>query len=171
MPKMVSCNVEDHRLIDNGRVVEDVTKFTPPTVEHPTTTVKSAGMVMDIDFPNIYHFNAMEFSVAHNNGTNCNRLGDPGLHQIEGRIARQYYNVALGEMDLGLYKMRVLGAHKATEKGDIETDNPYGSTDKYSVLRYEEELDGEILTLIDSTAGIIRINGEDYSSKLSSLLD
>ena len=64
-----------------------------------------------------------------------------------------------------------LGAHKSSEKGSIETGNPYGSTEKYSVLRYEEEIDGEIVTLIDSTAGIIRINGVDYSSKLSSLLD
>ena len=70
-----------------------------------------------------------------------------------------------------LIKIRVLGAHKSTEKGEIETDNPYGSTEKYSVLRYEEEVDGEIQTLIDSTAGIIRINGKDYSSELTSLLD
>ena len=102
MPKNVRCNVEDHRLLDNGQKVEDVTKFTPPTIEHPTTTVKSAGMVMDVDIPNIYHFNAMEFAISHNNGTNCNLLGNPGLHQIEGRIARQNYNVALGEVELEL---------------------------------------------------------------------
>ena len=63
------------------------------------------------------------------------------------------------------------GAHKSSEKGSIETDNPYGSTEKYSVLRYEEEIDGEVVTLIDSTANIIRINGVDYSNELSSLLD
>ena len=171
MPKNVRCNVEDHRLFDDGRKVEDVTKFTPPTIEHPTTTVKSAGMVMDVDIPNLYHFNAMEFAVSHNNGTNCEHLSDPGIHKIEGRIARQNYNVALGEVELELLKMRVTGAHKSTEKGDIETDNPYGSTEKYSVLRYEEERDGEIITLIDSMAGTIRINGVDYSSMLSSLLD
>ena len=171
MPKNVRCNVEDHRLLDNGRNCEDVTSFTPPTIEHPTTSVKSAGMVMDVDIPNIYHFNAMEFEVAHNNGTNCAGLAAPGLHEIEGRIARQNYITALGEVDLELVKIRVRGAHKSTEKGSIETDNPYGSTEKYSVLRYEEEIGGEVTTLIDSMAGIIRINGVDYSSRLSSLLD
>lgn len=171
MPKNVRCNVEDHRLIDNGRKVEDITSFTPPTIEHPTTEVKAAGMVMDVDFPNIYHFNSMEFEVAHNNGTNCSHLSDPGLHEIECRIARQNYITALGEVDLELVKIRVRGAHKSTEKGSIETDNPYGSTEKYSVLRYEEEIDGEVVTLIDSTANIIRINGVDYANRLSSLLD
>ena len=82
MPKEIHCNVEDHRLLDAGEVVEDVTTFTPPTIEHPTQTVKSAGMVMDVDVPNIYHFNAMEFSIAHNNGVNCNRLQYPGIHTI-----------------------------------------------------------------------------------------
>lgn len=171
MPKNVRCNVEDHRLIDNGRKCEDITSFTPPTIEHPTTSVKAAGMVMDVDIPNIYHFNAMEFEIAHNNGTNCAGLATPGLHEIEGRIARQNYITALGEVGLELVKIRVRGAHKSTEKGSIETDNPYGSTEKYSVLRYEEEIGGEVTTLIDSMAGIIRINGVDYSSRLSSLLD
>jgi hypothetical protein len=171
MPKNVRCNVEDHRLIDNGRKCEDITSFTPPTIEHPTTSVKAAGMVMDVDIPNIYHFNAMEFEIAHNNGTNCAGLATPGLHEIEGRIARQNYITALGEVDLEMVKIRVRGAHKSTEKGSIETDNPYGSTEKYSVLRYEEEIGGEVTTLIDSMAGIIRINGVDYSSRLSSLLD
>ncbi|MBQ9252246.1 MAG: phage major tail tube protein [Clostridia bacterium] len=171
MPKNVRCNVEDHRLIDNGNKCEDVTSFTPPTIEHPTTSVKAAGMVMDVDIPNIYHFNAMEFEIAHNNGTNCAGLATPGLHEIEGRIARQNYITSQGEVQLELVKIRVRGAHKSTEKGSIETDNPYGSTEKYSVLRYEEEIGGEVVTLIDSMAGIIRINGKDYSNDLSALLD
>ena len=171
MIKNVRCNVEDHRLLDNGNMVEDVTSFTPPNVEHPTTTVKSAGMVMDVDIPNMYHFNAMEFSIAHNNGNNCYLLASPGIHNIEGRVARQNYEVGLGEVGLELIKIRVRGVHKSTEKGSIETDNPYGSTEKYSVLRYEEEVDGVVRTLIDSTAGIIRINGVDYSNVLASLLE
>lgn len=171
MPTMVLCNVEDHRLIDNGNKVEDVSSMQLPTIEHPTTTVKSAGMVMDVDVPNIYHYNAMEFAVNHNNGVNCHRLSNPGKHTIEARVARQNYNVGLGETGLELMKVRIIGIHKSTEKGSIETDNPYGSTDKYSILRYEEEYDGEVRTLIDSMAGIIRINGVDYSSQLASLLD
>ena len=171
MPKNVRCNVEDHRLLDNGQKCEDVTSMGLPTIEHPTTAVKSAGMVMDVDIPNIYHYNAMEFTVAHNNGTNCQGLSNPGIHNIEARVARQNYVTSEGIVDLELIKVRIKGAHKSTEKGNIETDNPYGSTEHYSIIRYEEEWNGEIWTLIDSTAGIIKINGIDYSSQLSSLLD
>lgn len=171
MPKNVRCNVEDHRLLDNGVKCEDVTRIGLPTVEHPTTEVKSAGMVMDVDIPNIYHFNAMELTVAHNNGTNCQGLSVPGIHNIEARVARQNYVTAEGVVDLEVIKVRVKCAHKSTEKGDIETDNPYGSTEHYSVLRYEEEWNGEPWTIIDSTAGVIKYNGVDYGSTLSALLD
>lgn len=171
MPNYVRCNVEDHRLIDGAHKCEDVTKIDLPTIEHPTTTVKSAGMVMDVDIPNIYHYNAMEIAIHHNNGYNCKWLAKPGIHHIEVRAARQNYVTKKGVVDLELVKVRVTCAHKSTEKGSVETDNPYGSTDKYSIIRYEEELDGEVWTLIDSTAGIIKINGKDYSSELSSLLD
>ena len=171
MPKNVLCNVEDHRLFDNGQKVEDITTIGLPTLEHPTTDVKSAGMVMDVQVPNIYHYNAMELEVSHNNGNNCSKLSDPGMHSIEARIARQNYNVTLGQVDLQVVKVRVVGIHKSTEKGDIETDNPYGSTEKYSILRYEEEIDGEVTTMIDSMAGIIRVNGREYGSELASLLD
>lgn len=171
MPKYVRCNVEDHRVLDGKNKCEDITKIDLPTIEHPTTAVKSAGMVMDVDFPNIYRYNAMELAIHHNNGTNCQKLSKPGIHNIETRVARQKYVTSKGEVELELVKVRVKGAHKSTEKGSIETDNPYGSTEKYSIIRYEEEWNGEVWTLIDSTAGKIIIEGVDYSSELSSLLD
>lgn len=171
MPKYVRCNVEDHRLLDGKYSCEDITKIGLPTIEHPTTSVKSAGMVMDVDIPNIYHYNAMELSISHNNGRYCKRLSRPGIHNIEARVARQKYVTSKGTVDLEVIKVRVKCAHKSSEKGEIETDNPYGTTEKYSILRYEEEWDGEVWTLIDSTAGIIKIEGVDYSSELKSLLE
>ncbi len=171
MPANVRCNVEDHRLLDGGIKCEDVTKIGLPTLEHPTTSVKSAGMVMDVDLPNMYHYNAMELTIAHNNGTNCQRLANPGIHEIEGRVARENYVTAQGVMDLELVKTYIKCSHKSSEKGDIENGNPYGTTEHYSILRYVEEWNGEKWTEIDAMAGKIKINGVDYSSKLSSLLD
>lgn len=167
----VKCNIEDHRVLDSGVRCEDVTSFTPPTLEHPTTEVKNSGMVMDVDIPNIYHFNAMEVKIAHNNGKNCSMLARPGVHNLEFRGARQDYVVAQGEIELELVKFRITCVHRSTEKGEVETDNPYGSTETYSVLRYSEEIAGEETVLIDSMAGIIRIDGVDYGDRLGSLLD
>lgn len=171
MPKNVRCNIEDHRLLIDGQKVEDVTTITPPNIEHPTVAVKAAGMVMDVDMPNMYHYNAMELTIAHNNGNNCDLLIAPGTHSIELRAARQNYDVAGVLLGLELVKMRAVVVHKTTEKGTIEAGNPYGSTERYSVVRYEEEQGGEVIELIDSMAGIIRIKGQDYSSELSSMLD
>ena len=166
----VKCNVENHRLIDGKRTIEDITQVTPPTIEHPTTEIKAAGMVAKVDMPNVMHYNAMELEIAHNNGKNCNYLSTPGIHNIEFRVARQDYKVAKGEIYFEGMKIRAKCVHKSTQKGSIETDNPYGSTEKYSVLRYEEEVNGEIVTLIDATSGNIKINGKDYGSDVENLL-
>lgn len=170
MPKMVYCNVEKYRILDNGNEVEDVTKFGLPTVEHPTTTVKSVGMAMDVDMPDTTHLNAMTLTVYHNNGANCQRLAEPGKHTLEMRVARQRYDVPQGEIGHAGAKFRVIGVHTKTEKGDIETGNPYGSTESYSILRYEEELNGEVITIVDAMAGVIKYNGKDYASDVDSLL-
>lgn len=170
MPSKIYNNVVDHRLKDGGLVVEDVTSVTLPTIEHPTTTIASAGMVMDVDVPNTAHLNAMEMSVSHNNGVNSQYLAAPGKHSLDFRVARQRYNVAGGDIGYESVKYRVIGMHKATDKGTIETNNPYGSTEKFSILRYEEEVNGKVVTLIDATAGIIRINGKDCTSAVENLL-
>ncbi|MBQ6274476.1 MAG: phage major tail tube protein [Oscillospiraceae bacterium] len=171
MPQKVYNNVEGHRLIDNKRTVEDVTKIDLPEVKHPTTTISAAGMAMDVDMPNTTHLEAMEFGVGHNNGVNCKYLADPGKHLIEVRTVRQRYNVAKGEIEHESVKFRITGVHVSTQKGSIEMGNPYGSTDKYSVLRYEEEIDGKVVTIADATAGLIRYNGVDCTSVVENMLN
>lgn len=171
MPSKVYNNVEGHRVIDNDRIAEDVTSITLPTVKHPTTTISASGMAMDVDMPNTTHLDAMEFAVAHNNGVNCRYLADPGKHFIETRVVRQRYNVPRGEIEHESVKFRVTGVHKETGKGSVETGNPYGSTDKYSVLRYEEEVNGEITVLADAMAGLIKFNGVDCTNVIENLLN
>lgn len=170
MPKNVYNNIEGHRLLCDGRVCEDVTKVGLPTITHPTTTISAAGMAVDVDMPNTTHLEAMELSITHNNGVNCQYLSEPGKHSIELRTARQNYTTAKGEIGHASFKVRAVGVVKETQKGDIETGSPYGSTVKYSLLRYEEELDGEIVTLIDAMANIIKVNGIDYTSPVENLL-
>ena len=170
MPKKVYNNVEDHRVYDGGKLVEDVTKVGLPTISHPTTTIDAAGMAMAVDMPNITHVEAMEYSVTHNNGVNSNLLQTPGKHTQEFRTVRQAYNVAKGVFEHKSVKYRLTGVHTKTEKGDVETGSPYGSTDTYSCLRYEEIVDGKTTVLIDGTAGIIQYNGKSYTDKVQNML-
>lgn len=170
MPSKVYNNIEGNRVLDNNKVCEDVTSFTLPTISHPTNTISASGMAMDVDIPNTTHLEAMEFGVSHNNGVNCNLLAEPGKHTLEGRAVRQRYNVAKGEIEHESVKWRVTGVHKSTEKGSIETGNPYGSTDKYSVLRFEEIINGITTILIDAMSGIIRFNGKSYTDPVENLL-
>lgn len=171
MPQKVYNNVVDYRIIDNGRVCEDITSVSLPSLEQPTSSISASGMVMDVDMPDMTHFNAMEISISHNNGVNCSKLTSPGKHKLEVRLARQKYNVAGGSIDHESVKYRLTGVYKGTDKGSVERNNPLGSTDKFSVLRYEEEINGEIVTLIDAMAGIVKINGINYTSAIDNLLN
>lgn len=172
MPQKVYNNVEGHRLIDNKRTVEDVTKFSPPTISHPTTTIeKVAGMAMDVDMPDSTHLEAMELSIVHNKGVNCNYLADPGKHTLEIRTVRQRYNVAKAEIEHESVKFRFIAIHKSTEPNDIEIGSPYGATEKFSVIRYEEEVNGKVITIADATAGLIRFNGKDYTNVIEQMLN
>lgn len=171
MPKSVYNVVEDHRIFDGDNVVEDITSVTLPTITNPTTAIENiAGMSGDVDMPNIAHVEAMELSIAHNNGVNCRLLTTPGKHKLEFRIARQMYDVANGELVHRSVKYRIQAIHKESEKGDIEKGNPLGSTEKYSVLRYEEEIEGEVVTIIDIMAGVIMMNGQKFTDDIESLL-
>lgn len=171
MPQKIYNNVVGHKVYDNGRVVEDVTSVGLPTIEHPISTIKGFGMVMDVDVPDMTHLNSMEISIAHNNGVNCRYLADPGVHTLELRVARQAYNTARAEMTHEGMKVRAKVMRKSRERGNVEMSNPLGTTDKFSILRYEEEENGEVITLVDAAAGILRVNGKDYSNDIESILN
>lgn len=171
MPKYVKINVEEHRLIDNKATLEDVTQVVLPTLEHPTTSIANvSGMIMDIDMPNSIHLNAAEFSVVHNNGANCEKLQKPGKHEMEFRTVRQKYVTSSADVKHESVKYRLTGQHKSTEKGTIEKGNPWGSTEKYSLVRYEEIVDGKQTVLVD-ISGTYKVNGKDYSSDIQSMLN
>lgn len=170
MPTKVYCNVEDHRLIDGKNTVEDVTKVGLPTLTKKTTAIDVAGMVMSVDMPDMTRFEAAEYTIDHNNGVNCNMLAAPGKHSHEFRTARQRYDNATATITHESVKYRLIGVHKETSKGSIESGSPYGSTEKYSLLRYEEEIDGKIVTVIDAMAGVIKFNGVSYTDDVQNLL-
>lgn len=170
MPSKVYCNVADHRLLDGKNTIEDVTKVGLPTLKHKTISVDVSGMTMAVDIPDMTHFEAAEYTVTHNNGVNSKVLAVPGKHSQEFRTVRQKYTTAKGEIAYESVKFRLIGAHVETQKGDIESGSPYGSTDRYSLLRYEEEVDGKVITVIDSMAGVIKYNGKSYTDAVQNLL-
>ena len=170
MPSKVYCNVADHRLLDGKNTVEDVTKVGLPTLTHKTISVDVSGMTMAVDIPDMTHFEAAEYTITHNNGVNGKELAVPGKHTHEVRTARQKYTTAKGTIAYESVKFRLVGAHVETQKGDIESGSPYGSTEKYSLLRYEEEVDGKVITIIDSMAGVIKYNGKSFTDEVQNLL-
>lgn len=168
--KSMKINVVDHLLLDGGKEVEDITQVGLPTFEHPTTDVNTSGIAIAMSIPDTTKFNAATYTVAHNNGNNNILLQTPGLHEQEFRTVRQKYTVSKTEIEYESVKYRVTGMHQSTEKGTIESGNPYGSTETYGLVRYEEIVNGKTVMLIDGPKNIIRVNGKDYSGDVEKLL-
>lgn len=168
--KSMKINVVDHLLLDNNKEIEDVTSVVLPVLEHPTTPIDTSGIALAMDVPDTTKYNAAEYSIAHNNGTNHHILATPGLHTHEFRTVRQKYTTSKTKIEFESVKYRLTGMHKSNEKGTIETGNPWGSTDKYSLVRYEEIVDGVQTVLIDGPNNINKINGVDYSGDVQKLL-
>ena len=117
MPKHIYNNVEDHRLYCNGIVCEDITSVTLPTIKHPTSEFKAAGMSMNMNMPNTARLEAMELSVSHNNGTNCNLLRSNEAMTLEFRLVRQRYDATQAAIGHESVKYRVKCLHVSTEEG------------------------------------------------------
>lgn len=169
--KSIKINVIDHRMLDGGKDVEDVTSVVLPNLENPTTEINTSGLALNLEIPDTTKFNAAEYSIAHNNGNNCNLLQTPGLHTQEFRTVRQKYSVGKTAIEKESVKYRLTGMHKSTETGTIETGNPWGSTEKYSLVRYEEIVGGKTVKLVDGPNNIIKINGKDFSGDVQKLLN
>lgn len=170
MPKKVHNKIVGQRLYDGANEVEDVTSVTLPDVEYGADEFDVSGLVGALEVIDPTHINAMTFSISHNNGLNCQTLSTPIQHNFEFRIAQQVLNVATGNTEYKSVKYRVSGKPKKVSDGSAERGNPLGSTVDYAVNRYEKEVDGRIVTQIDILAGIVRVNGYDFSSQVANLL-
>lgn len=170
MPKKVFNKIVGQKLVDGAVEIEDVTGVTLPDIEYSTDEFDVSGLVGALEVSDPTHINAMTFSVKHNNGLNCQTLSTPIQHNFEFRLAQQALNVGLGTTEYKSVKYRVSGYPKKISDGEAERGNPLGSTVDYTVNRYEKEVDGKIVTQIDILAGIVKINGRDFSSQVANLL-
>ena len=171
MPKTIKVNVEDHKLIDSGRVCEDVTEVALPDLEHITIAIENiSGLAGNLDLPLPSKLQASEYTINHNNGTNCERLCDPVMHEQEFRTVRQVLDTAKAAIRYESVKYRLRGMPKAATGGSITKGNPWGGSERYSLLRYEEIVNGKQTKLLDWLANKVVINGKDYSLDVSKLL-
>lgn len=171
MPKKVYNNVVDHRLLDGDNIIEDVTSVELPELNNKSTEFDVAGMAAALNAADPTSYEAMMFKVSHNNGHNCHLLSTPGKHMFEFRLARQVLNTATGDLGYSPTKYRISCLKQKESGGTIERGNPQSGSVEYGITRYEAEVDGVVVTLIDVLAGIVRVNGVDYTNQVRSMLD
>lgn len=164
-------NVVDHKIYDGGVEIINVQEVVLPSIEFNTTDFTPGGIAGDLTLPNFYKLKAMTISVKHNGGSQNRELKRLGRHNFEFRLAVQELNGDTGELEAKAVKYRVGAVLTSTSDDKVSRDNPISNESQYSVLTYQEEIDGEIVTDIDILADKIMINGVTYTDKIAALLD
>lgn len=171
MPKHVYNNVVDNRVLVDGVTVEDVMSINLPEIAFGTTEISAAGMVGTLEIPDYASLQKMNTEINHNSGHNSHYLRKLERLNIELRIARQRFDTNGATLGYEGVKVRMQVMHISSKKSEIERGNPLASTESYSVIRYEEEVDGKQTILIDIPNGIIKVNGKDYTQEYANLLN
>lgn len=164
-------NVVDHLMFDGDVEIINVQEISLPSIEYNTTDFTPGGTSGDLTLPNFYKLKAMSFSVKHNGGSKNRELARQGRHNFEFRCAVQELNGETGEIEPKSVKYRIGGLLTSTADDKISRDNPISNESQYSVLKYQKEEDGEIVTDIDVLANKVMINGVTYTDKVSALLE
>lgn len=175
MASYIFNNIEDFRLNDQlpgekeAVEIEDVMKVGLPSPKRQTTSIDVAGMAGAIEVP-ANRLEAMDFTITHNNGINCERLSMPGKHSFWFRTAVQQYDKTDGTMKHFGDKWHLEGLWVETQNGDIETGSPNSTTEKYSCTLMERYRNGVRVLQIDLISQVVIMNGQNQFSSIKDLL-
>ena len=150
--------------------IEDVTKFTLPNIQFGDGAMTGAGLLGEINIPDLYNISAVEHSISSRSLRNITKsLGPAGA---EFRLAWAMENLsAAGSLGIfDSYLATVKGRAKEIPGPDVEKGSELAPTITYSDWYYKLTRNGETIVEIDMINGIININGTDYAAPLRAAL-
>ena len=148
-----------------------VAKVRLPSIAYPCVNITGAGMMGEMEVPLWGMVSAMTLSIdwltPHGDAV---RLMTPEKHQLEMRVAEEYWNVEQAEVGLWADKYVVIVRPKSASPGTVA---PMGSADtsgEYSVYYFAAYRDGKQLWEVDKRSMKCVIDGVDYMAPVRKAL-
>lgn len=151
----------------DGELIARNATVTLPEVAFTTAELKAGGTV---EVPVGNHVDAMESTMtlgAADEG--FAKACEPGSHEIEHRWVQDKMGVDGSVRQVG-YKAFLRGYVKTIPGVSLETGEASENELTHGVTRYQLFEDGKELFLIDQLNDILRVNGTDFGSNISSML-
>ena len=171
MKKVVSSKTAGFNLYANSYKCEDVVSVEMPEMELETEEVAGAGILGKIEMPAMTDVGSMEITVklkATSSNRTYKELAKGGM--LETRWATNVIDPTTGVPDLVSNKAYAKVVLKKIADGTIENGSPQEAEMTFECLTWKRVVNGETVVEIDKLNNINKIAGQDFSSKLSSML-
>lgn len=171
MKKVVSSKTAGFNLYANAFRCEDVVSVEMPEMELETEEVAGAGILGKIEMPAMTDVGSMEITVklkATSSSRTYKELAKGGM--LETRWATNVIDPTTGVPDLVSNKAYAKVVLKKIADGTIENGSSQEAEMTFECLTWKRVVNGETVVEIDKLNNINKIAGQDFSSKLSSML-
>lgn len=148
-----------------------VAKVRLPSIAYPCVNITGAGMMGEMEVPLWGMVSAMTLSIdwltPHGDAV---RLMTPEKHQLEMRVAEEYWNVEQAEVGLWADKYVVIVRPKNTDPGTVAPMAAADTSGEYAVYYFAAYRNGEQLWEIDKRNMKCVIMGVDYMADVRKAL-
>lgn len=148
-----------------------VAKCTPPDIEYLTAPITGAGISGNVDAVLIGMVNAMTATLNFRSVTDsATKLMSPKKHQLDLRIAEQYWDTVAVEKKVWADKIVMVVIPKKTSIGEVAPASAANVSGEYSVYYYAGYKDGKQLWEIDPFNQKCVVDGVDYFADVRTAL-
>ena len=148
-----------------------VAKVRLPSVAYPCVNIIGAGMMGEMEVPLYGMVSAMTLSIdwltPHGDAV---RLMTPEKHQLEMRVAEEYWNVEQADVGMWADKYVVIVRPKNASPGTVAPMGNADTSGEYAVYYFAAYRDGKQLWEVDKRSMKCVINGVDYMAPVRKAL-
>lgn len=148
-----------------------VAKVQLPSIAYPCVTISGAGMMGEMEIPLYGMVNAMTLTInwltPHGDAV---RLMSPEKHQLDMRVAEEYWDVEQAEVGLWADKYVVIVRPKNASPGTVAPMGNADTSGEYAVYYFAAYRDGKQLWEVDKRSMKCVINGVDYMAPVRKAL-
>jgi len=158
-------------IYEEGRNLLGIAKATLPSITYPCVTISGAGMMGNMEVPLYGMVDAMTVDIDFLTTTEeAVTLMAPKKHQLDMRIAEEFWDVENAEVGLWADKYVVICRPKNINPGTVAPMSAADTKGSFAVYYYAAYKDGKQLWEIDKRNMKCVINGVDYMAEVRKAL-
>ena len=148
-----------------------IAKVKLPVIKYPCVNIAGAGMMGNMEVPLYGMVDAMSMTINWLSPTqDAVRLAAPKKHQLDLRVAEEYWDVEAAEEGIWPEKYVVIVRPKSTDPGTVAPMAAADTSGEYAVYYYAAYRDGQQLWEIDKRNMKCVIMGTDYMADVRKAL-